>query len=35
VVDLKGPHGIPLIRHAKAGQQDAIAELLIAKGAKV
>ena len=34
VVDLKGPHGIPLIRHAKAGQQDAIAELLIAAGAK-
>src|SRR6185295_9408818 len=34
VIDLKGPHGIPLIRHAKAGQQDAIMELLIAKGAK-
>ncbi len=34
VVDLKGPHGIPLIRHAKAGQQDAIVEMLVAKGAK-
>jgi len=35
VIDLKGPHGIPLIRHAKAGKQDAIVEMLIAKGAKV
>jgi ankyrin repeat protein len=35
VIDLKGPHGIPLIRHAKAGQQDAIMEMLIAKGAKI
>lgn len=34
VIDLKGPHGIPLIRHAKAGQQEAIMEMLIAKGAK-
>ena len=34
VIDLKGPHGIPLIRHAKAGQQDAIVELLRAHGAK-
>ena len=34
VVDLKGPHGIPLIRHARAGKQEAIVELLIAKGAK-
>ena len=35
VIDLKGPHGIPLIRHAKAGQQEAIMEMLIAKGAKI
>lgn len=35
VVHLKGPHGIPLIRHAKAGKQDAVVELLIAHGAKV
>lgn len=34
VVDLKGPHGIPLLRHAQAGQQDAVIELLMAKGAK-
>src|SRR6185295_11436801 len=34
VIDLKGPHGIPLIRHAKAGKQDAIVELLVAHGAK-
>jgi hypothetical protein len=34
VVDFKGPHGIPLIRHARAGKQDAIAEMLLAKGAK-
>jgi ankyrin repeat protein len=34
VVHLKGPHGIPLIRHAKAGKQDAVVELLIAHGAK-
>jgi hypothetical protein len=34
VVHLKGPHGIPLIRHAKAGKQDAIVELLIAHGGK-
>lgn len=34
VIDLKGPHGIPLLRHAKAGKQEAIAEMLIAKGAK-
>jgi hypothetical protein len=34
VIDLKGPHGIPLIRHAQAGKQDAIVELLRAKGAK-
>jgi ankyrin repeat protein len=34
VVHLKGPHGIPLLRHAKAGKQDAVVELLIAHGAK-
>jgi hypothetical protein len=34
VVDLKGPHGIPLIRHAQAGKQEAVVELLAAHGAK-
>jgi hypothetical protein len=34
VVDLKGPHGIPLIRHALAGKQEALVELLRAAGAK-
>jgi hypothetical protein len=34
VIDLKGPHGIPLLRHAQAGKQDAVIELLISKGAK-
>ncbi|HEV8580525.1 MAG TPA: ankyrin repeat domain-containing protein [Thermoanaerobaculia bacterium] len=34
VIDLKGPHGIPLIRHAQAGKQEAIVELLRAHGAK-
>ncbi|HEX9940887.1 MAG TPA: ankyrin repeat domain-containing protein [Thermoanaerobaculia bacterium] len=34
VIDLKGPHGIPLIRHAQAGKQDAVVELLRAAGAK-
>jgi ankyrin repeat protein len=34
VVHLKGPHGIPLIRHAKAGKQDVVVELLVANGAK-
>jgi ankyrin repeat protein len=34
VIDLKGPHGIPLIRHAQAGQQDQVVELLVAHGAK-
>jgi hypothetical protein len=34
IVDLKGPHGIPLIRHALAGKQDTIVELLRANGAK-
>lgn len=35
VIDLKGPHGIPLIRHAQAGKQDGIVEMLVARGAKV
>ncbi len=35
VVDLKGPHGISLLRHAKAGKQDALAEMLVTAGAKV
>jgi hypothetical protein len=35
VVDLKGPHGIPLVRHAQAGKQDVLVELLVAAGAKV
>lgn len=34
VVDLKGPHGIPLIRHAQAGKQEAVVELLTAHGAQ-
>ena len=34
VIDLKGPHGIPLIRHAQAGKQEALVELLRAAGAK-
>ena len=35
IVDLPGPHRIPLIRHAMAGKQDAVVELLKAHGAKV
>jgi hypothetical protein len=35
VVDLKGPHGISLLRHAKAGKQDGLVELLVARGAQV
>ena len=34
VVDLKGPHGIPLLRHAQAGKQDAVVELLTGRAAK-
>jgi hypothetical protein len=34
VVDLKGPHGISLLRHAKAGKQDALVEMLVGAGAK-
>lgn len=34
VADLKGPHGISLLRHARAGKQDAIAEMLVTLGAK-
>lgn len=33
VVDLPGPHGIPLLRHAVMGKQDAMVELLKAHGA--
>lgn len=33
VVDLKGPHGIPLLRHAVMGKQEAMVELLKANGA--
>jgi hypothetical protein len=35
VVALKGPHGISLVRHAQAGKQDALMEMLAAAGAKV
>jgi hypothetical protein len=35
IVDLPGPHRIPLIRHAMAGTQYAVVELLKANGAKV
>ncbi|HSS52982.1 MAG TPA: ankyrin repeat domain-containing protein [Thermoanaerobaculia bacterium] len=35
VVDLKGPHGIPLVRHAQAGKQEALVEMLVAAGAKI
>jgi hypothetical protein len=34
VVDLKGPHGIPLLRHAQMGKQEAVVELLVRHGAK-
>jgi hypothetical protein len=34
VAQLKGPHGIPLIRHAQAGKQEAVVEMLRAAGAK-
>jgi hypothetical protein len=34
IVDLKGPHGIPLLRHAMAGKQETVVELLKAHGAK-
>ena len=33
VVHLKGPHGIPLINHAKRGGQDKMVELLKSHGA--
>src|SRR5436190_1614110 len=35
VVALKGPHGIPLVRHAQAGKQDSLVEMLVAAGAKI
>ena len=28
VIDLKGPHGIPLLRHAQMGKQEAVVALL-------
>ena len=28
VIDLKGPHGIPLLRHAQMGKQERVVELL-------
>jgi hypothetical protein len=28
VIDLKGPHGIPLLRHAQMGKQEAVVEML-------
>lgn len=34
IVDLKGPHGISLLRHARAGKQDAIVAMLVERGAK-
>jgi hypothetical protein len=34
IVELPGPHRIPLIRHAIAGKQDAVVELLKTHGAK-
>jgi hypothetical protein len=34
VIDLKGPHRIPLLRHAQTGKQDAVVELLVRHGAK-
>jgi hypothetical protein len=35
IVNLPGPHRTPLIRHAIAGKQDAVVELLKAHGAQV
>ena len=34
IVNLKGPHGIPLIVHAEHGKQDAVVAFLKQKGAK-
>ena len=34
VVSLKGPHGISLLRHARAGKQEAIVAMLVERGAK-
>ena len=34
VIDCKGPHGISLLRHARAGKQDAIVAMLVERGAK-
>ena len=35
VANLKGPHGIPLVRHAIAGKQQMVVDLLVAAGAQV
>lgn len=32
ILHLKGPHGIPLIKHAERGGQDEIVDLLKAHG---
>lgn len=34
IVNLKGPHGISLLRHARAGGQEAIVAMLVERGAK-
>ena len=34
VIDLKGPHGIPLLRHARMGKQEKVVELLRGQEAK-
>lgn len=34
VVNFKGPHGISLLRHARAGKQEAIVAMLVERGAK-
>ena len=33
VVSLKGPHGISLLRHAQAGKQQGVIDLLVKAGA--
>jgi ankyrin repeat protein len=33
MVHVKGPHGITLLRHARAGKQEEVASLLVAAGA--
>jgi hypothetical protein len=34
IANLKGPHGISLLRHARAGKQEAIVAMLVERGAK-